>query len=491
MNVTAALSRHALARPDQAALVVDDTVLTYGELEAALGRLGAALRLRGQTLALHLGNGLPLALLALAGTRAGLEVQILDPSWPEPVLASVLEGLAPDLTITGGRHLQAGDRVLWMDPDAPLAVLLDALQAPAAPEPAVEVAADRPFYVGFTSGSTGAPKGYRRGHQSWLESFRADATEFGLTSSDVVAAPGTLTHSLFLYALMNGLHAGASVLLARSFRPPQVLALMTRHGATVLYGVPTQIALLIEAARTGGGLRSLRWVLSSGAKWVAEAVPDLDVLAPEARFAEFYGASELSFVTVAKHGEALPEGSVGRAFRGVTITIRDRSGRVLPARRRGLVFVESPMVFTCYAHGGEGGAMREGTALSVGDVGYLDEGGFLHLVGRANRMIVSSGRNIHPEEIERVLEGHPAVDSASVMGAPDGRRGERLTALVGLSREGVDRAELIAHARRALPLFKVPRLYGRVRDWPLTRSGKSDHEALRRIWDEGRYEALT
>jgi long-chain acyl-CoA synthetase len=282
------------------------------------------------------------------------------------------------------------------------------------------------------------------------------------------------------------------VILCRRFSPTTVARLLREHEATVLYGVPTHLRLVLEAARAGGGpAETVRWVLSSGAKWFADAMPELRWAFPNARFAEFYGASELSFVTVAKDDEPVPDGSVGRAFTGVTITVRDRRGRRLPPGRTGLIFVDSPLIFSGYALGGEGDILRAGRAISVGDLGYLDRGGFLHLVGRSNRMIVTSGKNLYPEEIEHVLEQHPTIGAAAVFGVPDAKRGERLVALLSVRPDArPSRAALIAYARRTLPLYKVPRVYGAVADWPRTRSGKSDLAALHRLWREGCIERL-
>jgi long-chain acyl-CoA synthetase len=232
-------------------------------------------------------------------------------------------------------------------------------------------------------------------------------------------------------------------------------------------------------------------VLSSGAKWFADALPDLRRLFPASRFAEFYGASELSFVTVAKDDEAVPPDSVGRAFPGVSVSIRDRAGRRLPPGRVGRVFVESPLLFSGYAVGGEDDLYRAGNAISVGDRGRLDADGFLYLVGREKRMIVTSGKNIFPEEIERVLESHPAVAAAAVLGMPDAKRGERLVAILSLRPcTRASPATLIAHLRRVLALYKVPRVYATVSAWPRTASGKSDFAALHLLWNTPACERL-
>lgn len=488
MSVTAALARHAAERPDAEALVFEDVRLSWAALDREVGRLARAIAGAtppGSGVALHLPTGPVLALAFLAAARAGREAQVLDPDWPPALARDILAALRPAQTWTTDAGLASEGAVLVADPFA-----MPAWAAAAGSAALDEPDETLPFYVGFTSGSTGLPKGYRRDHRSWTESFRGDAIEFGIGSGDVVLAPGTLTHSLFLYALVHGLHAGARVILSRRFRPDAALRLAERERASVLYGVPTQLQMMIAAAGDRS-LPAMRWVLSSGAKWPPAARGALARLFPDARFAEFYGASETSFITVAKADEQVPESSVGRAFAGATVTIRDRTGRRLPAGRIGFVFVESPFLFMNYANGGSADLIRQDGALSVGDIGFLDARGFLHLVGRAARKIVTSGKNVYPEEIERVLERHPAVAAAAVSGLADARRGERLAALLAL-RPGaaVTRADLIVHVRQALPLYKVPRLYGVVEDWPLTRSGKADFETLAKAWPAGGFRPL-
>jgi len=493
--VTATLALHARRTPRRAALIVGADRIAWRDLAAQVERLAAHMAARtpaGTGVALHLPNGPALALLFLAGARAGREAQVLDPEWPLALTRKVLAALRPALIVTTDARLAARRKAVVLADRLPFARVAAALGAPARHAGVPEPNENAPFYVGFTSGSTGTPKGYRRDHRSWVESFRGGAIEFAIGASDVVLAPGALTHSLFLYATAHGLYAGATVVLARRFRPAAIPALVRRHRASVLYGVPTQLRLILDAAARARPLGSVRWVLSSGAKWFADALPDLRRLFPATRFAEFYGASELSFVTVAKDGERVPPGSVGRAFAGASLTIRDRAGRRLPPGRVGRVFVESPLVFSGYAVGGEDDLYRAGNALSVGDRGFIDADGFLYLVGRERRMIVTAGKNVFPEEIERALEAHPAIAAAAVLGEPDARRGERLIALVSLRpRARVQRAQLVAHLRRALPLYKVPRVWAAVARWPRTSSGKSDFAALARCWHSGRCERLT
>ncbi|MFG1376963.1 AMP-binding protein [Xanthobacter autotrophicus] len=497
MSITRHLARHGAERPHAPALTCEGESLTHGALAALVQRCAARFQDAPEGgIALDLPNGAALAVLFLAAAHAGREGQVLDPAWPAGQRADILARIRPGLLVSCG-----ADADVRLSPTQGLAGLAEAMGAgttqmtePPFPDPSFPDLSfpDLPFYVGFTSGSTGLPKGYRRAHRSWTESFDADTREFGIGPGDVLLAPGALTHSLFLYALARGLDAGAHVILAKSFRPRAVADLARRHQASVLYGVPTQLALLLDHLEAEGAtLDQVRLVLCSGAKWPAGRKALLSRHAPKAGFAEFYGASELSFITVAKGDERVPEGSVGRAFDGVRLAIRDKAGRRLPVGRTGLVFVESPFLFQDYATGDSPDLMRHGPEISVGDMGRLDAAGFLTLAGRAKRMIVTSGKNLYPEEVERQLELHPAIAAAAVLGVPDGKRGERLVAFIQpqerAHEEGgqVTRADLVAWLRPRLALFKVPRLYARVARWPLTASGKTDFAAVARLWPHG------
>lgn len=486
MTIGAGLAQFARSKPYEAAIVCDGAAVSWSELEASVAAYAADLDARtpaGCGVALLLPNSAHLLALFLAAARTGREAQVLDPHWPPALRDSVIAALKPGaLYFEPALAWSPAPRAVDVDTRAPLPRRPPAANAAAEPDP------ETSFYVGFTSGSTGEPKGYRRHHSSWTESFRADGQEFGLTDKDVVLAPGAMTHSLFLYAAIHALQIGATLVMCRTFRPDAALEQGRARRASALYAAPTQLRMLADAG--GPPAPHVRWVLSSGAKWFVNAETDLRRLFPNARFAEFYGASELSFVTVRKADEACPPESVGRPFPGVRITIRDDAGRALPCGEIGRIFVESPFLFTDYALGGAS-LTRHGDALCVGDLGWMDENGFLTLAGRENRMIVTSGKNVYPEEVERAFAAHPAVRAAAVFGAPDPQRGERLVALLSLDAQiPVTRAQLSRHARTLLPLPLVPRVLATPTRWRWTASGKTDFAALKRDWDEGDWELL-
>ncbi len=187
-TISATLARHARARPDRLAMICDGHAITWRDLDRAVNRLAAHLAqvVPGERgIALHLPNGPALVLLFLAAARAGREAQILDPNWPIETTRLAIGELSPGLVISHDPALATeGDALVLTDPHGPFETVADAIGASAAFEAAPEPDPLAPFYVGFTSGSTGVPKGYRRHHLSWVESFRAGDREFDIGADE-------------------------------------------------------------------------------------------------------------------------------------------------------------------------------------------------------------------------------------------------------------------------------------------------------------------
>lgn len=443
-------------------------------------------RSRGDTLAISNGvQGLTFSQLHAAATLRSKE---LDRSRaPATLLVNDTLSMTDRMVeflgiITSGRCAAVGD------PDWPplvraavLASVSDQPAAVSAPQP------DSPFYVGYTSGSTGTPKGYRRHHQSWTDSFRACLDEFGPYAGSRILAPGRDSHSLFLFGMMLGIWSGAGVVVQEHFSAAGALDTLRQGLTPCLVAVPSQLLTMIEVARhrDAAPIEGVRLIMLSGSRWVRSRTAELRALFPCARIIEFYGASETSFIAWMDTDESTPTQVVGRPFKNVDLQIRhahhqeDEDGD-----GAGLIYVRSPMVFMDYV-GGAGdqtAAIRDGDWLSVRDLGYLDAQGRLCLAGRQNRMIVTQGKNLFPEELEGVLEGHPLIASASVHGVDDPLRGLQVVAILRLAPnpqgEPLSALALTAWCRQILEAYKAPRLCFICSDWRFTASGKTDHRTL-------------
>lgn len=495
MSITAALSQNAQSRGNTPALVCGSDSISWVGLDNVVHRLAGhlATNVASATIALHIRNSPALITLLLAVSRAGKEALLFDPDWPHETLKSILSRVPNALLMTHDAKLARAQSGVAVDEKCSFMALPDALGAPTTYTQLQEPDRSQAFYVGFTSGSTGLPKGYRRSHSSWLDGYAGEVEEFNLGSDDVVVVPGPMAHSLSPYAIVRALNAGATTHFFRKFGPRSIWRTIREARATVLYCVPTQLSVLLSFAESNvhENQPSVRLVMCTGSKVSPDQIPRVMRVFPNAEFVEFYGTSELGYVTIAKASENVPAASVGRAFPGVSISIRLSTGEPVEEGGSGLVYVQSPLRFMSYAYGGEGLERRVGDAFSAGDVGYLDSQGFLYLVGRDDRMVICGGKNVHPEEIEAVLLRHPLVARAAVFGMPDSLRGQFLVACLAFREaQQLTRSSLISYARERLEGYKVPRIYAAIRDWPEASSGKTHYAGLRRKVEMGEYDEV-
>ena len=446
--VHAPLAHWAQHRATTVALDDGTTCLTFAALYAEVTQQAQALEQRQAPATVFVDNALGTVqqLVAFLGIVAsGRCAAVTDPDWPAAVHQSVQAAFSQEAT-----HLPA-------------------------PTPLT------PFYIGFTSGSTGHPKGFRRHHQSWTESLRVCLETFGAEAATRVFAPGRISHSLFLFGMMQGLWSGAGVVMQTRFSAARMLDTLQKGHTPCLVAVPSQLLLLLTLAqrRHTPPIEHVRLILISGARWMRDSTAALQALFPKARIVEFYGASETSFMAWMEADASAPAQAVGKPFAHVDIAIRDPQ----PPLGIGQIFVRSPMLFMDYVgpNSDHTAAVRDGDWLSVRDMGYIDAQGYLCLVGRENRMLVTQGKNLFPEEVEAVLLADQRLAHVSVQGVADPIRGQMVVAVVQL-REGVPTSlttqDLVTRCRDRLEAYKIPKRVWLCDAWPFTASGKTDHAAL-------------
>ena len=257
----------------------------------------------------------PLTLLTafLGVIHSGRCAAVADPDWPPALLARMAAALHIKDTFPLG-HGQ--DKQGWLETPFPDD---DASLSPAFGPPSP----DTPFYIGFTSGSTGLPKGFRRDHRSWVETFRVTLQDFGPAAQGRVLAPGRMSHSLFLFGALLGLWTGGGTSVQRRFSATRTLASLADGSCPVMVGVPSQLMLLLAAAdhRRHPPIPQLKLLLVSGARWAHEHTPALQQLFPQARIITFYGASETSYISWMESSADTPADAVGRPFSNVQIHI--------------------------------------------------------------------------------------------------------------------------------------------------------------------------
>ncbi|WP_426297483.1 class I adenylate-forming enzyme family protein [Arthrobacter sp. R-11] len=436
-------------RPDDTAVAVGGKRLTWAQL-----RDDATLRL-GETPAttvLAESNSLQFV-VSFAAAVAGLRCcAVLDPLWPAPLIEEVSRRIGPGGGMSDGAELLDGPP-------------------------------DSDFLVGLTSGTTSVPKAFTRSRRSWQLSFDASVEFFGLHQDDVTLAPGPLAASLNLYALSECLYAGAAFHTLETFDVGDAHAAITHDGVTRLVLTPTVLRLLSERGLAGcvdaSGIRS---IICAGSKLDARTLEAARRWAPNAAIYEYYGASELSFVsgTCLAAGEPLDAGGtgIGGPFPGVELSIRDDAGAEMAAGGHGNICVRSGMVSNGYLWGDDGHALRSfGDWYTVGDQGYLEHG-VLHILGRRSDMILSAGRNVYPHEVELALAAVPGVSAAVAAGMPDELRGQRVVAGILPAFGAVTATQIRTGLDGLLAREKRPLQYYLLSELPVTDRGKVSRRVL-------------
>jgi long-chain acyl-CoA synthetase len=335
----------------------------------------------------------------------------------------------------------------------------------------------------YTSGTTGRPKGAMLTHRNLLSNARACADAIDVNADDRFLTVLPLFHSFgatvcMILPIILGAH---SVLLPR-FNPTEVLQALSGYKISVFAGVPAMYGVLMSVRDTAGlSFEALKLCVTGG----APCPPPL-ITAFRERFGalliEGYGPTEASPVVSVNPPSGLHKiGSTGLPVSGVEVRIADEGGNTLPVGEVGEVCVRGPNVMRGYWQAPEATAeaIRDGW-LFTGDMGRLDEDGYLYIVDRKKDMIIVSGMNVYPREVEDVIYELPAVADCAVIGEPSERRGEDVKAYVVL-KEGqrLTEEEVLAHCREHLASFKAPRSVVFAGDLPRSGTGKILKRALR------------
>tara|TARA_R110002110_G_scaffold18457_2_gene77303 strand:+ start:1467 stop:2717 length:1251 start_codon:yes stop_codon:yes gene_type:complete len=331
-------------------------------------------------------------------------------------------------------------------------------------------------FMTLTGGSSGAPKTILRSQASWIQSFAQNAAMFGTSPADSIAVLGDLSHSLALYGVLEGLHLGCDVHALDGLRPDGQLRHCGDHSISILYATPTQLKRLVAASRARV-LPGLRLIMCGGGDLDKATHAAMRTLAPQANVHVFYGAAETSFITISD--STTPAGSVGAAYPGVTLKILDDAGRV--THGIGELWVQSPYLFDRYAAGNSTETRWQDGFLSVGELGQLDDTGFLWLRGRKTRMVTIADQNVFPETVERFIIDNHKINDCAVLARPDALRGHHLVAVVEAPKDAVLADTIRRSCRAAFGPLIAPKAVMFVDDLPRRASGKVDHGALTRL----------
>lgn len=453
--------------PNRTAVIDGSHTISYGDL------LQRCRLLAGSLLALGLNKGDRVAILASNGQRyietymgvpaAGLVVVPLNTRHSESELKYALEDSQTKVLLVDrdpGTLAQSVDHVIMI----PMAY--DAmLSAAAEHDLGLDVEENDLAGLFYTGGTTGKSKGVMLSHRNLIANAFHYLAAVPQCIDDVMLVMAPLFHA----AGSNGVIAniwtlGTQVTLA-AFDPSVALDLIERHGITESLGVPTMLAAIAEEQHARPRKSDTLKMLAHGGSPIAtEILRRTHSAFPTAELVEVYGATELSPIcTILKNEQDLIDSpiarSCGRPAVGIEVEILDAQGGIVPSGEIGEVVVRGPNVMQGYWNKAEQTAeVLRGGAYWTGDLGYMDDDGFVFLVDRSKDMIVTGGENVYCTEVEEVLYQHSAILEVAVFGVPDEKWGEAVWAVI-VAREGkeIDTQQVIDFCRERIAGYKVPK----------------------------------
>jgi long-chain acyl-CoA synthetase len=335
----------------------------------------------------------------------------------------------------------------------------------------------------YTGGTTGRSKGVPLSHANlyWC-GWSVDQVSVGV-ELDTHLLPLPLAHAYGLLVLCVGLHRErpGKTILMRWFDPAGWVKLAEEHRVQASALVPSMIQMLLSQPLEEADLSMLQAVSSGAAPLAPEVRAQFEARVPSALVYEGYGCTESATIISASPIGLRRNGSVGLPVPGCEVTVRDDKDQDLAPGQDGEICVRSPGVMTGYWHTPDSSTtVLSGGWLHTGDIGHVDEDGYLYVVDRKKDLILRGGFNVFPRDVEEVLLGHLAVAQAGVIGRPDERVGEEVVAFVALKPgANATEEELIEYARQHLSKVKYPREVRVVPAVPLTSVGKLDRKKLR------------
>jgi long-chain acyl-CoA synthetase len=512
VNIASLLPSHARNRPNHTAVVFEDSRVNFREFNARVNRLADVLSglnvKKGDKVATILPNCLSLLETYWAVAKIGAVVVPLSPLLREKALAALIQDsdtgtiiASPDfagpLTAIKYELRNVPDErlILTGSTPAPGFQTYDNLmrQANDAEPPKIEIADSDPYNIIYSSGTTGTPKGIVHTHYIRSVYCTLFASTFRMTPESVILHSGSIVFNGAFVTLMPAMYLGATYVLQKSFDARKFTETVERESVTHVMMVPSQIvALLGSPFFSPQALKSLEMICTVGAPLHLEHKEKLNRCLP-GRFYELYGLTE-GFITVLdKNHYGSKPASVGPPQPFFEMRIVNEQGKEVCPGEVGEIVGRGPALMPGYYKRPDltAQAIIDGW-LHTGDLGYVDEDGFLYLVDRKKDLIISGGTNVFPKDIEEVIVQHPAVREVAVFGIPSEKWGETPLAAVILNEPGAVTPEELCDWINERVDAKNQRVHSVVvmEDFPRSAAGKTLKRILREPYWVGRGEKM-
>jgi long-chain acyl-CoA synthetase len=494
MNVAQHVEHAAAWFPDHPAILFEGRAVSYRELNERANRVASALRAagveRGDRVALYLPNIPAFAVCYTATLKVGAVAVSVSSIFKADEVRYILDDSGARVLFTTGELLAnvpradcpALERLVVCEGDAQGHTTLEQWSAAGSADGrALDLDRGEPAVLLYTSGTTGFPKGATLTHGNVVFNDYACVHHMGVRQIDRLMLFLPLFHVFGQNAIMNAAFAAcATVVLHRRFVPDRVLDSIQRERATMFFAVPTIFINLLALDLSRWDLASVRYDFSAAATMPQEISRRWTERFGRPVF-EGYGLTECSPFACYNHDFRHKFGSVGTAVENVELKILDEDGHELPRGAWGEICIQGPGVMKGYwRRPDDTAAAIRGAWLRSGDIGTMDDEGYVFIVDRVKDMINVAGFKVWPAEVEQVLYRHPAVREAAIYGVRDPVRGEAVRAAIVL-RDGaaVTPEEIVAFCRERMAVYKAPATVELVRELPKSATGKILKRVLR------------
>jgi acyl-CoA synthetase (AMP-forming)/AMP-acid ligase II len=371
--------------------------------------------------------------------------------------------------------------------------LEDLFAAGAIDEPPVTVSHEDTWIIMYTSGTTGRPKGVVRTHESLIAQYLANLAALELTAADRGLSVMPMCHINSVFYSFVFIYTGGTALVynSGSFDPVHMIKTLSEMKVTFTSLVPTHLIMILDLPdeiKSKYNVDCVKKLMVSSAPVRRDTKIDIMGYFKNSQLYEAYGSTEAGLVTLLKpHEQFEKPGSIGREIAGTdVIKLLDEDGKEVGVKQVGELYSRTPMVFSEYWKNPEQTkAAFVGEYFSAGDMAYRDEQGYYYLVDRKKNMIITGGENVYPSEVENCIGGHPTVKDVAVIGVPDVKWGESVTAVVILHQRHQPSPELakeiVEYTKGKIAGFKRPKNLKFIAetDMPRTGTGKILHRVLR------------
>jgi acyl-CoA synthetase (AMP-forming)/AMP-acid ligase II len=504
LNLGQILKVNAKKFPETIALKDKTRSLTYPELNRRVNQLSHSLRSlglqKGDKVAVLLENSIEIVEIYLATAKTGLVIVpinfrlvakdieyiannadakafIVHAEFIETVnsIKSKLKNITLDRYIVVGEKKTGYTEYEEFIQDAPES------------EPVAIVEPRDTWILLYTSGTTGTPKGVLRSHESYVSFYLINAVDFGFNEHDICLNVMPLCHVNSTFFTFTFTYIGGSVYVhpARHFRAEEILEIIEREKITFISLIPTHYNLILnvpEAAKQHD-VSSIRKLLCSSAPVRKSMKKAIMAFFPGVELYEGYGSTEAGIVTVLKPEDQLRKlGSIGFESLGTDfVKILDETGNEVDVGAVGELYSRGPMLFDKYHKLPEKTTNSfKGEWFSAGDMAKRDKDGFYYIVDRKDNMIITGGEHFYPSEGEEIIGSHPNVFDVAIIGLPDEKWGERVTAVV-VPKGDINEETIQEYCRGKMARFKVPKqiIFIKDEEMPRTSTGKILHRILR------------